>query len=57
MSTPLTAEEEVRRAWNDPGRNPTFHRQAQADLLRSWPSLARAVARLAAEPSEEGKQR
>jgi len=41
------AAEQVRAAWADPGINPPYHRRAQAKLRREWPTLARALDRLA----------
>ena len=39
----------VVRAWNVPGPRPDIHRAAQDRLLREWPTLAHALARLAHE--------
>ena len=38
----------VVRAWNDPGRSPMAHREAQDNLRKSMPLLARALDRLVA---------
>jgi len=38
----------VASAWLDKGRAPRVHEQAQEQLLRDWPVLARAVAAVAA---------
>lgn len=42
---PATAEalHTVAAAWNVEGRDPVEHHRAQADLRRTWPTLARAV--------------
>lgn len=42
----LPAEEAVRKAWNDPGRNAYHHRMVQEEIRRSMPLLARALDRL-----------
>ena len=60
MSTPTTPEglaqydhlpaaEAVVRAWTEPGDHPAWHRDRQAELCKSMPLLARALARLVAE--------
>ncbi len=43
---PRTDLDKVNRAWNDPGRMPGVHREAQHRLRRDWPTLANALDRL-----------
>ena len=42
----LPPDQAVARAWNDPGRSPMTHREAQDNLRKSMPLLARALDRL-----------
>ncbi len=42
----LPPEQAAARAWGDPGRSPHIHREAQDNLRRSMPLLARALDRL-----------
>lgn len=41
------AADDVLAAWANPGINPPYHRRAQAKLRKEWPTLARALDRLA----------
>ena len=48
LATPDEADvQAVVAAWTNPGINPPYHRRAQAKLRREWPTLARALDRLA----------
>lgn len=42
----LPPDQAVARAWADPGRSPMTHREAQDNLRKSMPLLARALDRL-----------
>jgi hypothetical protein len=44
----VTAADDVRDAWVDPGPAPVLHRAHQVRLRREWPALAQALDRLAA---------
>ncbi len=44
----------VVEAWTNGGPHPEFHREAQADLARKWPALAKAVAVLSLLRAAEG---
>lgn len=46
--TPDEAAQEVANAWNNPGPVPSYHQMMQLKLAQEWPTLALAVARLAA---------
>ena len=48
MYDKLPPDQAVARAWSDPGRSPQTHREAQDNLRKSMPLLARALDRLVA---------
>lgn len=50
----MSAADDVKKAWNDPGREPSYHRAQQARLRREWPVLQSAIVKLVREtPSRE----
>lgn len=46
MYDKLPPDRAVVRAWIDPGRSPQTHREAQDNLRKSMPLLARALDRM-----------
>lgn len=55
--TGTDAVDDVLAAWLDAGPAPSYHRAAQAKLRREWPTLARAIERLAADSATAGSRR
>jgi hypothetical protein len=50
IDQPKSTSKEVQAvidAWNNAGPVPSYHHRAQADLFRTWPTLAVAVKNLA----------
>lgn len=42
----VNGREAIAEAWNNPGRDPIYHLNAQGWLERNWPTLARAIKQL-----------
>ena len=45
----------IARAWNDEGRNPSYHRMQQMRLVKEWPTLAAIVQAVATSKERYGR--